>query len=314
VNDRGETRTGGSKPVAATGKGPHFWAPALRDRVSSDAARSWNELRRRARLRLLRMHYESRAGHIGGNLSCLDLLLVLHHQVLDSTDRFVLSKGHAAGAYYVTLWTAGKLDDEDIARFHQDSTLLSGHPPASGIDAILFATGSLGHGLSLAAGLALARKLRSEPGRVICLTSDGEWNEGSCWEALIFARHQNLANLIVLVDQNGLQGFGTTRQVACLDPLAEKFRAFGVFAMEVDGHDAIAVRQAIETRRGGPQVIVARTRKGCGVSFMEGRLEWHYLPMNEDQYRQAVEETEQACETHSVTLSSRPRNVPSSSS
>ena len=133
------------------------------------------------------MHYESRVGHIGGNLSSLDLMLVLHHEVLEPDDQFVLSKGHAAGAYYVTLWTLGKLTGDDLSHFHRDGTRLSGHPPVAGIEDILFATGSLGHGLSLAAGLAKGKELKSEPGRVFCLTSDGEWNEGSCWEALIFA-------------------------------------------------------------------------------------------------------------------------------
>ena len=159
--------------------------------------RSWNDLRLGARLRLLRMHYESGVGHIGGNLSCLDLLLILHHRVLLPADQFVLSKGHSAGAYYVTLWTLGKLTEQDLSTFHKDGTRLSGHPPTSGIDDILFATGSLGHGLSLAAGLALAKRLKGEPGRVFCLTSDGEWNEGSCWEALIFAKHHGLDNLTI---------------------------------------------------------------------------------------------------------------------
>ena len=289
-----------AEAVSSPARGPHFWKPALRDRLSSDPDRSWAELRTRARLRLLRMHFESGAGHIGGNLSCLDLLLVLHHQFLNPADQFVLSKGHAAGAYYVTLWTLGKLRDSDLALFHKDATLLSGHPPVSGIDGILFGTGSLGHGLSLAAGLALAKRLKSVPGRVVCLTSDGEWNEGSCWEALIFARHHQLANLTVLVDLNGLQGFGTTRDVANLDPLAARFRAFGASTEEVDGHDPIAVRRAIDTDRSGPTMIVAHTRKGCGISFMEDRMEWHYLPMTEAQYLQAAREVEQACETHSV--------------
>jgi transketolase len=246
------------------------------------------------------MHFESGTGHIGGNLSCLDLLLVLHHHFLEPADQFILSKGHAAGAYYVTLWTLGKLSDSDLCLFHKDATLLSGHPPVSGIDDILFGTGSLGHGLSLAAGLSLAKQLKSEAGRVVCLTSDGEWNEGSCWEALIFAQHHHLTNLTVLIDLNGLQGFGATRDVANLDPLAARFRAFGATTAEVDGHDAIAVRQAIETDRNGPMMIVAHTRKGCGISFMEDRMEWHYLPMTEAHYQKAVEEVEHACETHSV--------------
>jgi len=246
------------------------------------------------------MHYESGVGHIGGNLSCLDLLLVLHHRVLHPADQFVLSKGHSAGAYYVTLWTLGKLDEQDLTSFHKDGTRLSGHPPTSGIEEILFATGSLGHGFSLAAGLALAKRLKGEPGRVFCLTSDGEWNEGSCWEALIFAKHQGLNNLTLLVDLNGLQGFGATREVADLEPLAAKFRSFGLPTLEVDGHECAELERALRSQDGGLQVVIARTRKGCGVSFMEDRMEWHYLPMSEAQYRQAVQEIEGACATLSA--------------
>ncbi|HWE39675.1 MAG TPA: 1-deoxy-D-xylulose-5-phosphate synthase N-terminal domain-containing protein [Isosphaeraceae bacterium] len=266
----------------------------------NDRLTPWDELRRKAALRLLGMHYEAGVGHIGGNLSCLDLLLVLYHEVLGPGDRFVLSKGHAAGAYYVTLWSIGRLGDDDLATFHRDDTRLSGHPPASGIDDILFATGSLGHGLSLAAGLALAKRLTGEPGRVYCLTSDGEWNEGSSWEALIFARHHRLDNLTVLVDLNGLQGFGTTREVADLEPLGERFAAFGVPVREVDGHCRGSILDALRPGRAGPDVVVARTRKGAGVAIMEGRMEWHYLPMTESQYHQAVLDIERACETPSA--------------
>jgi transketolase len=262
-----------------------------------------DELHRRARLRLLQMHYESGVGHLGGNLSCLDLMLGLHHGILQSADQFVLSKGHSAGAYYITLWTQGRLSDDDLRQFHKDGTRLSGHPPTSGIKDILFATGSLGHGLSLAAGLALAKRLKDEAGRVYCLTSDGEWNEGSCWEALIFARHHQLHNLTIMVDLNGMQGFGSTREVADLEPLAEKFRAFNVRTMEIDGHDRAAIQQALRTDGSALAVIVARTRKGSGVSFMEDRMEWHYLPMTEPQYLQAVQEIERACATSSASHS-----------
>src|ERR1700759_1344632 len=146
----------------------------------------------RARLRLLEMHYHSKVGHIGGNLSALDILMSLYHYRLGPDDGFVLSKGHAAGALYVTLWSMGLLSDDDLRHFHGEGTRLSGHPPLSGIPEVIFATGSLGHGLSLAAGLALGKKLLKESGRVFCLMSDGEWNEGSCWEALIFLAHQKL--------------------------------------------------------------------------------------------------------------------------
>jgi transketolase len=236
------------------------------------------------------MHFEARVGHIGGNLSSLDMMLCLHHDIMKQHDQFVLSKGHSAGALYITLWTLGRLTDDDLQMFHRDATSLPGHPPAQGLPDVLFATGSLGHGASLAAGLALAKKLKGEPGRVFCLTSDGEWNEGSCWEAVIFARHQRLDNLTFLVDLNGLQGFGTTRDVADMDALADRFRAFGLSTVEVDGHDAAAVADALAITAPVPHVVVGRTIKGCGVSFMENRMEWHYKPLTPEQYQQARQE------------------------
>jgi transketolase len=250
---------------------------------------------REARRRLLRMHYEAGVGHIGGNLSALDILLSLHHEVMMPADSFVLSKGHAAGALYVTLWTLGLLADEELGSFHKDNTRLSGHPPAGAIPAIHFATGSLGHGLGLSNGLALANRLQEQPGHVFCLTSDGEWNEGSSWESLIFAQHHHL-ELTLIVDLNGLQGFGSTVEVANLEPLAEKFRAFGLPTMEVDGHDSAALRTVLtpSATDTGPRAVVARTRKGCGISFMENKMEWHYLPLSAAQYAAALSEIEAA--------------------
>lgn len=255
------------------------------------------ERRARARLRLLQMHFEAGVGHIGGNLSALDILLSLYHDAIGPDDQFVLSKGHSAGALYVALWSLGRLTDDDLKTFHKDRTRLPGHPPTRGLDDVLFATGSLGHGLSLAAGLALGKKLRGDPGRVFCLTSDGEWNEGSNWEALIFARHQELSNLTFIVDQNGLQGFGSTHEVADLYPLADKFRAFRVPTAEIDGHDEEALQTALSEQGDLPNAIVAETRKGFGVSFMEDCMEWHYLPMTAEQYQQARAEVEETCAT-----------------
>ncbi len=257
----------------------------------------------RSRLRLLKMHFESGVGHIGGNLSALDILLSLHHEVLGPDDRFVLSKGHAAGALYITLWSMGSISEEELKTFHKDGTRLSGHPPARGIEQIPFATGSLGHGLGLAAGMALAKKLRGEGGRVFCLTSDGEWNEGSNWESLIFARHHVLDNLTVFVDLNGLQGFGTTEEVADLTPLSEKFQAFKVRTIEIDGHDPVEIRRAAAEAAGGLTFVLASTTKGSGVSFMEHKMEWHYLPLTPQLYQQAVEEIQRLCETPSANRS-----------
>lgn len=257
---------------------------------------------RTARRRLLQMHYESGVGHIGGNLSAIDLLLYLYHCELKPEDLFVLSKGHSAGALYIALWTRGILEEAELKTFHGQGVRLSGHPPAHGIPEIPFATGSLGHGVGLAAGAAMGLRLQGKPGRVFCLTSDGEWNEGSNWEALIFAGHHSLDNLTLLVDANGLQGFGTTSDVARISPLAEKFSAFGFETAEVDGHDYGAISSALGRRSTRPRAIVAATVKGRGVSFMENRMEWHYLPMTEQQYRRAVSEVSAECETLSAAL------------
>jgi transketolase len=254
----------------------------------------------RARLRLLQMHFEAGVGHIGGNLSALDLLMAIHHDLLQPGDSFVLSKGHAAGALYVTLWTLGRIGDDDLKTFHKDGTLLAAHPPPAGVADVLFATGSLGHGLPLSCGLALSRKLRGEPGRVWCLMSDGEWNEGSNWEAAIFARHHRLDNLTAVIDLNGLQGFGTTAEVADLRPLGRKFVEFGWDVDEVDGHDVGGVTAAAGRSCSAPHAILAATTKGRGVSFMENRVEWHYLPLTPDLYEQAIREVRAAADIPST--------------
>jgi transketolase len=239
-----------------------------------------------ARRRLLRMHYESRIGHLGGNLSALDAMIALHHRVMAPEDNFILSKGHAAGALYITLWSLGLLADEDLKTFHADGTLLAGHPVPGWSEYIPVATGSLGHGFPVALGMALARQVNGEAGHVYCLTSDGEWQEGAMWEALIFWAHRGLSNITVLVDVNGLQGFGTTREVASMHDLGRRIEGFGVALSHVDGHDHEAIAAAARARPGS--VILLHTVKGKGVSFMENRMEWHYLPLSSEQYAAAL--------------------------
>lgn len=251
-----------------------------------------DELARRAAKRLLRMHFEAHVGHIGGNLSALDAILVLHHEIMGPRDTFVLSKGHAAGALYVTLWTLGRLTDEDLKTFHQDGTLLAGHPASGWSSSIPFATGSLGHGLPVSVGMALGRKLQSQGGWIFCLMSDGEWQEGSNWEALIFASHHRLDNLTILVDENRLQGFGSTEAVASMGPLEDRLQGFHVPVSSVNGHDRAAIRAALTDHTHGPRILLLKTVKGHGVSFMENAMEWHYLPLSDEQYRLAVSEIE----------------------
>jgi transketolase len=267
---------------------------------------------RAAKLLLLRMHYQSGVGHIGGNLSSLDILMSLFHVVMTPEDRFVLSKGHSAGALYVALATAGRIPEDELATFHKNGTRLSGHPPPNTFADIVFATGSLGHGMPLANGLALAKVLRNQPGRVYCLMSDGECQEGSSWEGLIFAAHRDLP-ITAIIDANGLQGFGTTKDIASMDGLEEKLSGFGIKTCVVDGHsptDIIAacaadpttsnalsdspfpLGEGVRGRGFGFRVIVAQTRKGAGVSFMENKMEWHYLPLTEALYADAVSQVE----------------------
>ena len=241
-----------------------------------------------ARRRLLDMHWRSGVGHLGGNLSALDAMMLVHHELLGPEDRFILSKGHSAGAYYVTLWSLGLIDDAELDTFHRDGTRLAGHPPAGGLAPILFSTGSLGHGLPLAAGLALAARLQGRARRVFCLTSDGEWQEGSTFEALIFAAHRKLADLTILVDHNGLQGFGSTAEVASMDPLGARLAGFDVDLRDCDGHDLDQLRAALRPRGDRPAVVVMRTVKGHGVPGLEGRMELHYLPLTEPAYRAAL--------------------------
>ncbi|HLW23284.1 MAG TPA: 1-deoxy-D-xylulose-5-phosphate synthase N-terminal domain-containing protein [Steroidobacteraceae bacterium] len=259
----------------------------------------WAPLARLARRRLLRMHFESRIGHLGGNLSALDALLVLHHRLMRPGDDFILSKGHAAGALYVTLWSLGLLSEEDLASFHGEGTRLAGHPVPGWSERIGIATGSLGHGFPVALGMALKRHLEHERGHLYCLTSDGEWQEGAMWEALIFWAHRRLPNLTVLIDVNGLQGFGSTREVASMEDLGPRLKAFGLAVVDVDGHDHEAIAAAAAAHPGA--LILLHTVKGKGVSFMENRMEWHYLPLSEAQYAAALGELEEPAATLHAT-------------
>jgi transketolase len=242
----------------------------------------------KARRRLIDMHYRAKVGHLGGNLSCLDAMMLVHHEYLRKTDRFILSKGHSAGALYVTLWSMGRLTDNDLDRFHQDDTLLAGHPPAKGIPDIRFATGSLGHGLSLAAGLALAARLQGVNRRVFCLTSDGEWQEGSTLEAAIFAAHHRFNNLTILVDHNRLQGFGSTDAVASMNPLHERLGGLDFEIRKCDGHDLSSIRDALAPDRHRPLLVILNTIKGRGVPHFAGAMESHYLPLTAEQYAGAM--------------------------
>lgn len=244
---------------------------------------------RSERRRLLQMHFEAGVGHLGGNLSCIDLVATVLRE-MSPEDILVLSKGHSVGAVYVGLWSLGLLQDEDLNTFHQDGTKLPGHPPLHAIPQIRFATGSLGHGFSLANGLALNAKLHQSETRIFVVMSDGEWQEGSTWEALLFAVKHQLQNLIILIDENRLQGFGTTEEVMGYSSVSELLPSRGLEVLRINGHDPDEIRTTLNLALNKPKVVCLQTTKGKGISFMENRMEWHYLPLDAETYAKALAE------------------------
>jgi transketolase len=256
-------------------------------------------LARNIRRIVLDQSKRANVGHIGSALSVADIIAALYGHVLriDSPDdperdRFVCSKGHAALAIYAALAQRGWIEADLLNTYCADATLLGVHPEHElpGID---FSTGSLGHGLSIGAGAALAARLQRSSRRVFVLVSDAECNAGALWEAVMFAAHHRLAQLVAIVDLNGQQALGYTEDVLSLAPLAARWRAFGWDVHEVDGHDVAGLAHvvaALDTVVGPPHVLVARTVFGKGVSYMEGQIKWHYLPMSDDEYRRALDE------------------------
>jgi transketolase len=240
-------------------------------------------------------------GHIGSALCVADILAALYSGVLrmpspedPERDRFILSKGHAALALYAALHLRGWVSHRQLDTFCGEDTLLGAHPER-GLCGVDFSTGSLGHGLSVGAGAALAARLDGSPRRTFVLVSDAECNEGSLWEAAMFAAHHRLASLVAVVDLNGQQALGPTAGILDTAPLAARWAAFGWDTHEVDGHDADALAVAatqLDTTAGAPHVLVARTVFGRGVSFMERQHRWHYLPMSEAEYARALAEVE----------------------
>ena len=240
-------------------------------------------------------------GHIGSCLSVADLLAVLYMRVLRHSpdasverDRFILSKGHAALALYGALHLAGYVSSAELDSFCEEGSRFGVHPDHS-VTGIDFSTGSLGHGLPMGVGAALGARLQHSPRRSFVLVSDAECNEGSLWEAVMFAAHHQLSNLVAVVDDNGQQALGKTTDVLDLSPLGRRWGAFGWDVHDVNGHDIDALTaafQGLDTRQGPPHVVIAHTTFGKGVSFMEGLLKWHYWPMSADEFAQARRELE----------------------
>ncbi|MEG3181168.1 transketolase [Sphingomonas sp. LT1P40] len=256
------------------------------------------------RRRLLKMIVDAGQGHPGGDLSSADIVAALYFDILridgssptaPDRDRFVLSKGHCTGALYTALAGAGFFPEAELDSYLKPESRLNGHPNRKYLPGIETNTGPLGHGLPVAVGIAVAGQIDNADYRVFVVTGDGELQEGSMWEAAMFAGHRGLGNLTVIVDRNRLQQGAGTEDTNGLEPLADKWRAFGWDVVGVNGHDHAALLVAFDAAaepRSKPRVIIADTIKGRGVSFMENQAGWHHGVPNADQYAQALSELE----------------------
>jgi len=261
-----------------------------------------DEAARVVRMAALEMVHRSRLGHPGGDLSAADILAALYFGVLrvnptdplaPDRDRFIMSKGHCSGALYATLATAGFFPVERLQEYMKPLSFLNGHPDRNKVPGVEANTGPLGHGLPIALGAAKAAKIMGSAWRTFVLTGDGELQEGSNWEAGMAAAQFGLDNLTVIVDRNGLQQGDRTETTVGLEPLADRWRVFGWSVREVDGHDIAALQEtfrSIPFDPGKPNCVIARTRKGRGVSFMEDRVEWHHRVPSDEELATALRE------------------------
>ena len=259
-----------------------------------------DQIASRIRHRLIRMSCDAKSAHLGGALSCVDLLVALYWNVLrvdplqpgdPSRDRLIFSKGHAVSALYVTLAMRGFFPPENLDAYNVCGSGLPEQPSPGCTPGVEWATGSLGHGLGVGLGMALASAVNKRPYSTYVIMSDGECQEGSVWEAAMLAPRLPIAPLTVLIDFNGWQATGRSREIMQMEPLAEKWQSFGWEACEVDGHNIPAILEALERPSGGkPKAIIARTIKGRGVSFIEDDNNWHYRsPTSEEVEKAAIE-------------------------
>lgn len=260
------------------------------------------ELARQIRIQDLQLVHYAGAGHIGGDMSAIDILATLYGAVLNVSpdrvddperDRFILSKGHVAGALYTTLAAVGFIPVADLATFLKPLSALNGHPNRTKIAGVEANTGPLGHGLPIAVGHAISAKLDGSPRRTYILLGDGEMQEGSNWEAMMTASHYGLDRLTIIVDRNGLQQGATIQATNDLEPLADKATAFGCAVSEVDGHDHQALLELLSAepgQAGRPRFVIAKTHKGHPISFMSGNVAWHHRVPKADEFATAMKE------------------------
>lgn len=242
---------------------------------------------------MIDLSFKANAGHIGCSLSCIDILYAIYKNK-SKKDSFILSKGHAAMALYTILNMFNFLSDNDYENYYTNGSYMTAHPAPNIFEEVPFATGSLGHGFSLAAGIALAKKFKFDESLVIALLSDGETNEGTTWEAAHFAVAHNLNNLIIIIDNNKIQGIDRVENVLGNTACPYKFEKIGFNVLKIDGHSLVEIETAVYCnnflKSEKPLLIIADTIKGKGVSFMEDTVSWHYLPLTLEQYKTALQE------------------------
>lgn len=265
----------------------------------------YSQISKQSRKKILKMIFDSQSSHIGSALSCVDILTVLYFKILsidpknplaENRDRFILSKGHAASALYATLAQRQFFPEKILDTYCLNGGELPGHSTMNCVPGVEVSTGSLGHGLSIGTGIALAGKRDNKNYKVFVLISDGECQEGSVWEAAMFSSHHKLDNLITIIDYNKLQAFGRTNDVINLEPLKDKWISFGWQVQEIDGHNFNEIEKVCEKlpfEKNKPSIIIAHTIKGKGISFMENKLEWHYKSPNKEEYNLAIKELDQ---------------------
>ena len=270
--------------------------------LSAEQNRELNIMACRIRTDIVEMLNKSGSGHTGGSLSAADIVTALYFHKLKhdpknpgwpERDRFILSKGHAAPVLYAALARSGYFPVDELSTLRKLGSRLQGHPDSKKLPGVEVSTGSLGQGLSMANGIALAARLDKKEYRVYALLGDGELQEGQVWEAAMTAAHYGLDNLTAIVDNNGLQIDGACADVMCVDPIGDKFRAFGWDVAEIDGHDMAAIVDALDracTHRGRPSAIIARTIKGKGCSLFEGKVEFHGTTPSDEELKVALEE------------------------
>ena len=269
---------------------------------TADTTTDLHRIARELRARVIRMSHDGRAPHLGSSLSCIDILVAAYWRCLTidpaapldpDRDRFILSKGHAAAALYATLAKRNFFDASELDSYNVAGSRFPEQPSPNAVPGIEAATGSLGHGLPIGLGMALASRIQKRRFRVVAVLSDGECNEGTVWEAAMFAAAQRLDNVTVIVDFNRWQATDRSEEVMALSPLADKWRAFGWSAVEIDGHDIEALADRMNhapLEAGQPTAIIAHTTKGKGVSFMEDDNNWHYRIPNDEELQAALAE------------------------